>query len=79
LKVRYGAGALAGSQTPDGLLLLVVVELGRPAERGAARLGGPPPVVSAPNDAQPLILGHGAQEGDEAATEWRRQIEVLLV
>jgi hypothetical protein len=44
----HSADALACRQTPG------------PAERGAARLGGPPAVVGALDDAQPLVLGHGA-------------------
>jgi hypothetical protein len=38
-----------------------------------------PALVRPPGDAQALVLGHGGEEGNEPAAEWRGEIEVRLV
>src|SRR5262245_51865670 len=68
-----------GGQALDGFGLLVVAELGPAAKLDAFGFGRLAPVVGAFDDAVPLVLGHGGQEGDEAATERGGEVEVRLV
>jgi hypothetical protein len=59
--------ALAGVEAFKGLCLLVVGEFGFAAEPRALCQGNLATVVGPLEDPLALVLGHGAEEGDETA------------
>src|SRR5262249_6222356 len=74
-----GSGAIACSKPLAGLLLLMGRQFGLAAELDALGSGNPSAVVGPLDDPLPLVLGHGAEEGDEPAADRRGEIQVRLV
>src|SRR5689334_22690150 len=83
--VMYGHGArdraeaLAGVETLQGFGALMGRELWFAPEAHALGLGGPTSIIGPPDNAMPLVLRHGTEEGDKAPAQGRREIEVGLV
>ena len=71
--------AFAGLKALEGLFPLIIGELGLAPEPNALGLGRAAAVVGALEDPLALVLGHGAEKGDEAAAERRGEIEVGFV
>ena len=74
MNIRATARALSLAESLQGLLALMLVELWLATKLCASGLGGPSAVVGALDDALALVLGNGAEEGNEAATDRRREI-----
>src|SRR5262249_52370199 len=73
-----GPGAMACLKPLAGLLLLVRRQLRLAAELDALGSGNPSTVVGPLDDPLALILGHGAEEVDEAAAHGGGKIQMRL-
>src|SRR5262245_11699671 len=71
--------ALAGVEALEGLGALMGGQLRLAAELHAVGPSELTAIVCALDDALTLVFGHGRQEGDEAAPQWRGEVEVRLV
>src|SRR5262245_25736425 len=74
-----GPGAITCLKPLAGLLLLMRCQFGFTAELDALGSGNPSAVVGPVDDPLPLVLRHGAEEGDEPAADRRGEIQVRLV
>ena len=73
--VGYRTQALALPNHSDGLALLVRSQPWLGSKSDAALLGGGPPPIGTSKDARSFILGQGRQEGQDALTKRRGQIQ----
>jgi tetratricopeptide (TPR) repeat protein len=71
--------ALACVEARDRFLTLVIVELRLAPHLDASAAGRRPALMRSLGNALALVLGHGAQEGDEAPAERRCEVQVRLV
>jgi len=76
---RHSSSTFAGAQPPDRFLALVFIELRSSTEPGSPSLGRLPAVVRPLHDALTLVLGHGAEKGNEATADGRGEVKVRLV